>query len=87
VKQHIHCHSRLDTCILTNDIIKSPTEHTCKTDGTAFELRKFDEQIAHRAEFSRVELSVLNFHRPEINNDLAISNRYSSFDILMYFIE
>jgi hypothetical protein len=57
VKKHIdgvlnaahNCYSRLCTCIITNDIIKSPTDHTCKTDGTAFELGKFDEPIAHRA--------------------------------------
>ncbi|CAF3945225.1 unnamed protein product [Rotaria sp. Silwood1] len=33
-----HCHSRLHTCVVTNNIIKPPTQHTCKTDGTAIEL-------------------------------------------------
>jgi len=60
-----NCHSGLHTCIITNDIIKSPIEHKCKTDGTACELRKFDEQIAHRVHLFRAELSVLIFHRPE----------------------
>ena len=40
-----HCRSRLHTCIITNNIIKSPTDHTCKLDGTTLECRKFDEQI------------------------------------------
>ena len=34
-----HCHSRLHTCIITNNIIKPPTEHTCK----------FDEKIIDHA--------------------------------------
>ena len=44
-----HCHLRLHTCIITNNIIKPPTEHTCKFDGTTLELRKFDEKIIDRA--------------------------------------
>ncbi|CAF3402781.1 unnamed protein product [Rotaria sp. Silwood2] len=43
------CHSRLHTCIITNDVIKPPTEHTCTTDGSSLEVRKFNEEIAHRA--------------------------------------
>ncbi|CAF2089247.1 unnamed protein product [Rotaria magnacalcarata] len=43
------CHSRLHTCIFTNAIIKPPSEHTCKIDGTTLEIRVFNEQIAHRA--------------------------------------
>lgn len=43
------CHSRLHTCIITNDIIKPPTEHICKTDGSSLEVRKFNEEIVHRA--------------------------------------
>ena len=42
------CHSRLHTCIITNDIIKSPTEHTCRIDGSSMETRKFNEEIVHR---------------------------------------
>ncbi|CAF4586963.1 unnamed protein product [Rotaria sp. Silwood2] len=43
------CHSRLHTCIITNDVIKPPTKHTCTTDGSSLEVRKFNEEIAHRA--------------------------------------
>ena len=43
------CGSRLYTCIITNKIVKPPTDHTCKFDGTTLELRKFDEQIISRA--------------------------------------
>ena len=43
------CRSRLHTCIFTNNIVKPPTDHTCKFDGTTLELRKFDEQIISRA--------------------------------------
>jgi hypothetical protein len=52
-----NCHSRLHACIITNDIIKSPIEHKCKTNGPACELRKFDEQLAHRVHLSRAYLS------------------------------
>jgi hypothetical protein len=44
-----HCRSRLHTCIITNNVVKPPTDHTCKFDGTTHELRKFDEQIISRA--------------------------------------
>ncbi|CAF1333385.1 unnamed protein product [Didymodactylos carnosus] len=44
-----NCRSRLHTCIITNNIVKPATEHSCKTDGTVSELRKFDEQIVYRA--------------------------------------
>ena len=40
-----HCHSRLYICIITNNVVKLPTDHTCKFDRTTLELRKFDEQI------------------------------------------
>jgi hypothetical protein len=43
------CRSRLHTCVLTNNIVKAPTEHTCKVDGTTLQIRSFNEQIAHRA--------------------------------------
>lgn len=50
VKFHSHhCHSRLHTCIITNNVIKPSTDHTCVFDATKFELRKFDEQIISRA--------------------------------------
>ena len=44
-----HCRSRLHTCIITNNVVKPPTDHTCKFDGTTLELQKFDEQIISRA--------------------------------------
>lgn len=43
------CHSRLHTSVLTRDIVKPPTEHTCRVDGTTLELRKFCENIVDRA--------------------------------------
>ena len=43
------CRSRLHTCVLTNGIVKAPTEHTCKVDGTTLQIRGFNEQVAHRA--------------------------------------
>ena len=43
------CRSRLHTCISTNAILKPPTEHICKVNGTTSELRLFNEQIAYRA--------------------------------------
>ena len=43
------CRSRLHTSILTNAIMKPPSEHTCKVDGTALQLRIFNEHVAHRA--------------------------------------
>lgn len=43
------CHSRLHTCILTNVIVKPPSEHTCKVDGTTLQLRIFSERVAYRA--------------------------------------
>ncbi|CAF3204954.1 unnamed protein product [Rotaria socialis] len=43
------CHSRLRTCVLTHNILKQPTEHICRVDGTTLQLRKFDEKVAHRA--------------------------------------
>ena len=44
-----HCRSRLHTCIFTNNIVKPPTEHLCRFDGTVLELRKFDQQLIDRA--------------------------------------
>ena len=44
-----HCRSRLHTCIITNNIVKPPTDHTCKFNGTTFELRKFNKEITSRA--------------------------------------
>ncbi|CAF3622430.1 unnamed protein product [Rotaria socialis] len=43
------CRSRLHTCILTNTIVKPPSEHICKVDGTTLQLRMFNEHVAHRA--------------------------------------
>jgi len=43
------CHSRLHTCNVTNDVVKAPTPHSCKTHGSTLELRNFDQQIIHRA--------------------------------------
>ncbi|CAF3298248.1 unnamed protein product [Rotaria socialis] len=43
------CHSRLHTCIFTNAIVKPPSEHTCKVNGTTLELRVFNELVADRA--------------------------------------
>jgi len=40
--------SRLYTCIITNDVMKSSTVHTCTFDGTSLEIRKFDKQITSR---------------------------------------
>ncbi|CAF3516011.1 unnamed protein product, partial [Rotaria sp. Silwood2] len=44
-----HCRSRLHTCIVTNNIVKPPTEHSCTFDGTTLELRKFHQQLIDRA--------------------------------------
>ena len=44
-----HCHSRLHTCIFTNNIVKPPSEHTCQFDGTVLELHRFDQRVADRA--------------------------------------
>ena len=43
------CRSRLHTCTLTNVILKTPTEHTCKVDGTTLQLRIFKGRVVHRA--------------------------------------
>ncbi|CAF1149247.1 unnamed protein product [Rotaria sordida] len=54
IKYSTHrCRSRLHTCVITNNTIKTPTEHTCKSDAISFEQRKFDERIAHRARFTQ----------------------------------
>ncbi|CAF2121455.1 unnamed protein product [Rotaria magnacalcarata] len=44
-----NCHSRLHTCIITNGVIKPPSERTCKTDGSSLEIRKFNEELVHWA--------------------------------------
>ena len=44
-----HCHSRLHTRIITDNIVKPPTGHTYKSYGTTLELRKFDKQIISSA--------------------------------------
>jgi hypothetical protein len=44
-----YCRSRFHTCIVTNNVAKPPTVHSCEFDGTKHELRKFDEQIISRA--------------------------------------
>ena len=50
IKSHSHhCHSRLHTCIITNNIIKPLTDHSCTFNGTTLEIRKFDQQISFRA--------------------------------------
>ena len=43
------CRFRLHTCTLTNVSVKTPTEHTCKVDGTTLQLSIFNERIVHRA--------------------------------------
>ena len=43
------CRSRLHTCTLTNVIVKTATEHTCKVDGTTLQFRISNERVAHRA--------------------------------------
>ena len=43
------CHSRLHTCILTNQIVKPSSEHNRKFHGTANQIRLFNEEIVHRA--------------------------------------
>ncbi|CAM4799007.1 unnamed protein product [Rotaria magnacalcarata] len=47
------CHSRLHTYIITNDAIKPPSEHTCKTDSSSLEIRKFNEELVHQARNSQ----------------------------------
>ena len=44
-----HCHSRLHTCVFTNDIKKEPTEHSCRFDAITVELRRFEQQLTDRA--------------------------------------
>jgi hypothetical protein len=63
------CRSRLHTCNVTNAVIKSPTKHTCKIDGSALELRKFQEEIVYRAR-----------HTQE-TPDLIVTNAYKSKNI------
>jgi hypothetical protein len=43
------CHSRLHTCITANSILKPPTEHSCKSNAIAHEVRVFSQQVAERA--------------------------------------
>ncbi|CAM4850845.1 unnamed protein product [Rotaria magnacalcarata] len=49
ISSNDQCHSRLHTCISTNAIVKPPSEHTCKVNGTTLELRVFNEFVADRA--------------------------------------
>ena len=44
-----HCRSRLHTCIITNNVVKPPTDHTYKFNGTTLERQKFDGQIISHA--------------------------------------
>ncbi|CAF4353068.1 unnamed protein product [Rotaria sp. Silwood2] len=54
IKYSTHrCRSRRHTFVITNNIIKTPTERTCKSDGISFEQRKFDERIVQRARFTQ----------------------------------
>ncbi|CAF3823462.1 unnamed protein product [Rotaria sp. Silwood1] len=56
INYHSHnCHSRPHTCIITNNVIKSPTEHTGKFSGTTLTLRKFDKQIISPAPLNTQE--------------------------------
>ncbi|CAF1526042.1 unnamed protein product [Adineta ricciae] len=48
-KTDLRCHSRLHTCIITNSILKPPTEHSCKSNAIAHEARVFSQQVAERA--------------------------------------
>lgn len=43
------CRSRLHTCVLAHTIVKPPSEHTCKFDGTSIERRIFNVYILDRA--------------------------------------
>lgn len=43
------CHSRLHTCLSSATVLKLPSEHCCKFDGTTNELRAFSQQVADRA--------------------------------------
>ncbi len=50
IKYHSHhCNSRIQTCIITNNVIKSPIYRTCTFDGTSLERRKFDDQTTSRS--------------------------------------
>ena len=53
------CHSRLHTCIITNDIIKSAREHTCTIDGSLMETRKFNEEMVHRARYTQQSKDII----------------------------
>jgi len=69
------CHSRLHTCIITNDIIKPPTQNTCTIDGSALELRKFDQEIVHRAHHTQEtsEIIVTNCYKGKNTQVIEIS--------------
>ena len=70
-----YCHSRLHTCIITNDIIKSPTEHTCRIDGSSMETRKFNKEIVHRARYTQQspDIIITNCYK---GKDCSSSNLY-----------
>ncbi|CAF3659895.1 unnamed protein product [Rotaria socialis] len=67
------CHSRLHTCIITNDVIKPPSEHTCKTDGPSLEIRKFNEELVHRARNTQEipDIIVTNFYKALSDQGIA----------------
>ena len=56
-----YCYSRLHTCIITNDIIKSPIAHTCRIDGSSMETRNLKEEIVHRAQMHS-RIAGYNYH-------------------------
>ena len=54
-----YCHSRLHTCLFTNNITKAPTKHSCTFDGTTLELRKFDQVFIDRAKNTQETLDTI----------------------------
>jgi hypothetical protein len=54
---------------VTNDVIKPLTPHTCTTDSSAYELRKFDEEIAHcvRNTQETLDIIVTNSYKGKTN--------------------
>ena len=64
IKSHSHhCHSRLHTCIITNNIIKPPIDHSCTFNGTTLEIRKFDQKISFRALITQETPDFIITHR------------------------
>ena len=63
IKSHSHrCHSRLRTYIITNNIIKPPTDHSYTFNGTTLEIRKFDQQISFQALNTRETPDIIITH-------------------------